>query len=203
MQVLVPFEGEAEDYSATAAERTLPTPPRCPNCGATGKLRHHGYYERFVSSQTDGSAMRLRIRRLRCDWCRLTTSLLPWFCLPYRLVRGESVARFLRGDGIDSRDLQWQGLLIRCRQRFIAWRPHLSPVLQSSFGCDMGSESVRSSWIRLEHAFGNIARATEKVVRRFRITLFGRYRCHSSGCRRSAIDYHTTLLFSGERSPPN
>ncbi len=203
MQLLIPFVREPEDYISSGAERRLPAPSKCPNCGHDSRLLHHGYYERYVASRSTGEALRLRVRRLRCRECRLTTSLLPWFCLPYRLVCGESVARYLRGDGIESYDLRWQGLLVRCHQRFRSWRPLLAPLLLTTFGLDIGAGTVRSSWLLVERALGDIAGATAQLVRRCGVTLLGRYRCHCPGCSRSSAgSYHTSFLFSRGRSPP-
>lgn len=203
MQVLVPFPGNPEDYLASAAEHRMTPPDTCPNCGTTRRLRFHGYYERYVSTRKTGEAVLLRIRRYRCRDCFLTTSLLPLFCLSYRLVRGESVARFLRGDGVDACDLQWLSLLANCQRRFDAWFLDLAQQLQDRFAIPLDRLASRSGWTEVEGSLGDIATATRRLVARCGITLFGRYRCHTPGLRRSTEGGdHTHPLFSSGTDPP-
>jgi len=206
MQMVVPYEGGPEDYLRDDAAAKMVGPDGCPNCGARVPLMHHGYYERYVSSKASGEVLRIRIKRLRCHMCRLTTSLLPWFSLPYRLIRGEAVARFLRGDGIDSIDLRWQGLLDGCRKRFRAWRPELSSLVRGEFGIEVDAGPLRDAWLALEDRLGALAQATRTLVTRCGVTLFGRYQCHLAKCGRkssAAGGNHTPFLFSKGRSPPS
>lgn len=199
----MPYEGSPEDYHATSAERQMPAPDTCPNCGSSRRLRFHGYYTRFVSSQSSGEALLVNVRRYRCRDCRLTTSLLPWFCLPYRLVRGESVARFLRGDGIDACDLRWHGLISRCRKRFETWLPLLVEPLKASF--DLGLKEVIPTmvWRTVESRFGSIGEATHALLSACRMTLLGSYLCHRPGLALSVPEGdHTNLLFSSGTDPP-
>jgi hypothetical protein len=203
MQLLVPFHGAPEDYHSASAERRMPSPESCPNCGSLRRLRFHGYYERYVSARLSGEALRVNIRRMRCRDCRLTTSLLPWFCLTYRLVRGESVARFLRGDGIDACDLQWQSLLASCSRRFESWLPELLQPMEANFGLSVGGLSSKIGWALIEGSLGSIATATQALVARCGITLLGRYRCHRPGVPAGGGGGdHKTLLFSSGTDPP-
>lgn len=207
MQLVVQFAGDSDYYNRSHAEKIIASPTSCPNCNSQSGLKHHGYYERHVSSQASGKLLRIRIKRLRCRSCRLTTSLLPWFALPYRLLCGRTVARFIRGDGIDSPDLRWQGLLNSCLVRFRSWRSELSPILDREYAIELGNTSPRDSWLVIEKHLGQIERATRSLVRRCAVTLLGAYRCHSSGFIESnpwlGERYHTTLMFSEGRSPPN
>jgi hypothetical protein len=204
MQVLVRYDGSPENYRAASAERQMAAPGSCPNCGSLRRLRFHGYYARFVSSQSSGEALLVNVRRYRCRDCRLTTSLLPWFCLSYRLVRGESVARFLRGDGIDACDLRWQGLLSSCRRKFESWFPELAPSLETSFGLRLGGLSSRVGWGVVEGRFGSICEATQSLLSHCGLTLLGRYLCHRPGLPPlDPEDDHTNLLFSSGTDPPS
>ncbi|WP_425491637.1 DUF6431 domain-containing protein [Luteolibacter luteus] len=122
-------------------------PPKTgPNCGSLRRLRFHGYYSRFMSSRSNGEAILVNIRRYHCRDCLLTTSLLPWFYLYYRLVRGEAIARFLRGDGIDACDLRWQELLSRCLQRFESRLPQLVQPVEASFGVTLNGTTPAVAW---------------------------------------------------------
>jgi hypothetical protein len=203
MQVLVPFAGNPEDYQSLAAQRQMTPPSHCPNCGSARKLRLHGYYERYVSTKMTGEAIRLSVRRFRCRDCQLTTSLLPWFCLSYRLVRGESVARFLRGEGIDACDLRWHQLLGSCQRRFEVWYPVLSKQLSVAFGMPLDGLASRAGWSVIENLLGGISSASQRVVSKCRVTLFGRYVCHSPGCSRfRGEDAHRHPLFPSGTDPP-
>ena len=203
MQVLVPFAGNPEDYQSSAAERRMTPPPRCPNCGSHRRLRLLGYYERYVSTKATGEAIRVSVRRFRCRDCLLTTSLLPWFCVSYRLVRGESIARFLRGEGIDACDLQWQQLLRSCQRRFDAWFPLLSPQLTSTFGIPLDGLASRTGWEVIERLLGGISAASRRVITRCRVALLGRYACHSPGRSRTRKGGdHRYPLFSSGTDPP-
>lgn len=203
MQILVTFAGNPEDYHSSDAQRRMTPPAHCPNCGSARRLRLHGYYERYVSTKTTGEAIRLSVRRFRCRDCLLTTSLLPWFCLSYRLVRGESVARFLRGWGLDACDLRWHQLLRSYQRRFDSWLPLLSKQFSDSFGTDLDGLASRDGWAVIEAVLGGISEASQRLVSECRITLFGRYACHSPGCNRvRSRDAHRDPLFSSGTDPP-
>lgn len=203
MQILVPFSGDPEDYHSSSAERRMPAPDACPNCGSHRRLRFHGYYARYVSGKCSGVPLLVLVRRLRCRDCLLTTSLLPRFCLTYRLVRGESVARFLRGEGIDACDLQWQALLSSSRKKYEGWFPQLVPPVGGAFGLELEGLSARAGWHVIEGEFGSIEEATDRILGRCGITLFGRYCCHRSGSATLGPGGdHRNLLFSSGTDPP-
>jgi hypothetical protein len=203
MQLLVPFKGVPEDYLAASAQRRMSRPVSCPNCGSTRRLRCHGYYARYVSAKLSGEPLLLLIRRFRCRDCSLTTSLLPGFCLTYRLVRGESVARFLRGDGIDACDLRWQGLLSSSRRKYEGWFPRLVDRVGKAFGLQLEGLSAKAGWHAIEGEFGSIEGATDRILVRCEMTLFGRYRCHRPGLTMPAPGGdHRNLLFSSGTDPP-
>jgi hypothetical protein len=203
MQLLVQFNGDPEDYHASSAERRILCPPACPNCGSVRRLRLHGYYARYVSSKSNGEPLLVLIRRLRCRDCSLTTSLLPFFCLTYRLVRGESVARFLRGEGIDACDLRWQALLSSSRKRYESWFPQIVASVGKAFRLPLEGLSARAGWHVIEGEFGSIEKATDRIVARCRITLLGRYSCHHPESASSDPEGdHTILLCSSGTDPP-
>lgn len=203
MQILVPFSGAPEEYLTTSAQRRMPSPASCPNCGSRRRLRFHGYYARYVSSKSSSGALLVLVRRLRCRNCQLTTSLLPCFCLTYRLVRGESVARFIRGEGIDACDLQWQALLSSCRRKFEGWFQELAAPVGEAFGLPLEGLSAKAGWHVIEGALGSIDEATDRVLSRCGMTLLGRYCCHRPGFAHADIrGDHRNLLFSSGTDPP-
>ena len=201
MQLLVPYQGTPDTYVQLGAETRMMPPSPCPNCGCNRKLRLLGYYERFVSTTVGGLA-RMRVRRFRCRDCRRTVSLLPDFCLSYRLVRGESVARFLRGDGIDAPDLPWLDLLLRCQKKFVAWIPELGGLIQSTFGIPWNGLPPQRVWTGIETHFGGWTEARLRILTECGVTMLGIYCCHAPGCRVAGGD-HTHRVFSSGTDPPN
>jgi hypothetical protein len=200
MQLLVSYQGAPESYVQSGAERRMTPPTPCPNCGCHRKLRLLGYYERFVSTMAGGLA-RMKVRRFRCRDCRLTVSLLPDFCISYRLVRGESVARFLRGDGIEAPDLPWQDLLFNCQKKFSAWIPELEELLHVGFGVQCQGLSPKQAWIGMETHFGDWTKARFQILAKCGATMLGRFCCHASRLRSRRGD-HTLLPFSSGTDPP-
>lgn len=201
MQVLASYPGTPESYVQAGAERKMPPPSPCPNCGCHRRLRLLGYYERFVSA-TSGRLFRMKVRRFRCRDCRLTVSLLPDFCVSYRLIRGEVAARFLRGDGIEAPDLPWQALLVSCRKKYAAWLPEFRELLYSEFGVRCAGFPPHAVWIVLEARFGHWMNARFQLLAKCGVTLLGRYRCHATGFNVQEDD-HTLLAFSSGTDPPN
>ncbi|MFT3990590.1 MAG: DUF6431 domain-containing protein [Luteolibacter sp.] len=201
MQVLVAFPGDPEYYASSGAERRIPPPSSCPNCKCPRRPRLLGYYQRYVSAKT-GEPIQLKIRRFRCTHCRRTVSLLPDFCLSYRVVRGESVARFLRGNGIDASDLRWHGLLVGCRKKFASWLPELGSMIHQTFGLHWEKPSIQSVWMGIEQHFGGWIEARCHVLSKCGVTLLGAYRCHRPAFFASSKGDHTPLLFSSGTDPP-
>lgn len=200
MQVLVRFPGNPESYVNSGAERHMTPPSPCPHCESLRRLRLLGYYERFITTTT-GALERMKVRRFRCRDCRHTVSLLPNFCLSYRLVRGESVARFLRGDGIDAQDLPWHDLLLRCRKRFVAWMPDLGSLIGSTFELPWSGLHPHRVWTGMEEYFGGWTEARHQILTKFGVTMLGCYCCHIPGFRFSGGD-HIHRLFPSSPDPP-
>jgi len=156
-----------------------------------------------VSSKSGGEALLVLIRRLRCRDCSLTSSLLPCFCLTYRLVRGESVARFIRGEGIDACDLQWQALLSSSQRKYESWFSQLVAPLGETFGLQLKGLSAKTGWHVIEVRLGLIEDATNRILSCCGVTLLGRYRCHRpAGAPSSGEGDHRNLLFSSGTDPP-
>jgi Domain of unknown function (DUF6431) len=198
MQVLVAFPGDPESYLKSGAERSMTPPSPCPHCGSHRKLRLLGYYERFITTTT-GALERMKVRRFRCRDCRHSVSLLPNFCLSYRLVRGESVARFLRGDGIDALDLPWQELLLRCRRRFESWIPQLGELTHSAFGVHWNGLPSHLVWTGMEVFFGGWTEARHRILGKCGVTMLGAYCCHAAGVSKGD---HINRLFPSGTDPP-
>jgi len=202
VQILTPFAGSPDDYFASAGERLVRPPKCCPNCGSTRRLRFHGYYERYVSSEASGDPLALKIRRYRCRDCNLTTSLLPCFCFSYRILRGELVAKYFRGDGIEARESKWLPLLRIYHQRFEDWIPQLTLHLQSSFSVTLTNLTSRAAWRRIELHLGLFPTANGRILSRSGVTLLGRYSCHLPKLQSDDGGDHRHVLFSSGTDPP-
>ncbi len=100
MQILHPFAGSIQQYSAAICDPGRYRPEHCPQCPARHPLAAHGFYRRtLVDAGFDGV---IRVRRYLCRFCRRTVSLLPEFALPYlrfsiSLISLFVVARLLHG----------------------------------------------------------------------------------------------------------
>jgi hypothetical protein len=86
MQLIIAFFGGPEEYVRDGAHRKMARPDECPICGKSGGMRAHGFYPRSVTIPGPIMRMLIQIRRFLCFFCRRTTSMLPDFAQPYRLV---------------------------------------------------------------------------------------------------------------------
>src|ERR1700729_1615156 len=81
MQILHPFDGSVQQYTAQLADPDSFRPGHCPQCQAKHPLTAHGFYTRTViDTAFDGV---IRVRRYLCQTCQRTVSLLPEFAVPY------------------------------------------------------------------------------------------------------------------------
>lgn len=75
--------------------------------------------------------------------------------------------------------LAWLPLLKQYRSQFANWIPDLDHILGSFLTRSPPYHFVPQWWEVLRNTFGGMEVITRKIVSRFRVTLFGRYRCHS------------------------
>ena len=93
MQILHPFSGSVQEYTAQLSDPDRHRPSHCPQCQAKRPLTAHGFYTRTLSDLAfDGV---LRVRRYLCQCCQRTVSLLPEFALPYLRSSVTVIALFL------------------------------------------------------------------------------------------------------------
>lgn len=205
MQVLAVVGQSPEGYELSGAYCRMAPPCGCPNCGSQRKLRPHGYYQRGVSSQRGGFPVVIHVRRFRCRGCRRTTSMLPLFAQPYRLVRNETIGRFFRDGSLEACDLKWLGLLLRYRHTFFFWWPVIRRAL--NIPPEVLSVPIApgcyDAWRSVEDRFQTIDYATHSLVEIHQITLFGSYKCHKPLLPDKVHGHdHTTLLFPSGADPP-
>ncbi len=201
MQIIIPFKGSTEDYVRNCEHLQVICPVVCPNCQGEGCLRKHGYYRRSVSS---GECARLvliliSVRRFLCCLCRLTTSMLPDFAQPHRLVGTDTVSQYLAGDREGNGVAVWAHLLEPYRSRFEDRLPETRRALVTAYGFDEPAEPATGFWKGVCRFFGGARLFTARFARDLGMTVFGIYRCHQAP---ENFRSHTNVLFSGGPDPP-
>lgn len=63
MQIIIHWETGVAEYAAQELHRTVCAPESCPGCGKAGCLEALGYYQRWVSEEDTGKAVRISVRR--------------------------------------------------------------------------------------------------------------------------------------------
>jgi hypothetical protein len=166
----------ARDYAERSRQKTVVAPGECLACGTPGHLAALGYYCRNL---TDGrTIVRIWVRRFRCFSCGRTTSILPAFVQPYRLVQNECIENHFQNITAESTS-PWANIVQGYWRRFSAWLPSLREILAGIASRDPPVSAVFEWWETLVRNFGNLEVMTQSLVSRFGITIFGRYRCHS------------------------
>jgi glutaredoxin len=177
MQLIHPLTIDAEEYVADECHAHMPAPGHCPHCHLLKALLALGYYRRFLTGG-DGRLLRIYVRRFRCRYCHKTVSLLPLFAQPYRLIQNATIERYFQGRHVSIDVIRHQQLLALYWRRFSAWLPELNRAIGNELGRAPPLEPGDASSLLLAR-FGDWASATERLVMDFRVTPFGRYRCHS------------------------
>lgn len=165
-----------EQYVQEDHHRQVPPPDRCGNCRRMHSLEALAYYLRFVTSSS-AQVLALWVRRFVCRACRVTTSCLPEFALPYRLVDTVTVS-----DGFNERKTapvaRWSDRIQSYWRAFHAFLDELVRTVGQAFGPLPLQPTARGFWQMLLQRFESLGGATEELVHRFGLTLFARYRCH-------------------------
>jgi len=178
MQLIKKMPVDAEKYVAENFQQQIRPPPECPNCGSHGSLWALCYYFRNLSRLVLRGTLRVSVRRFRCRQCRRTLSILPSFALPYRLIQSATVDEYFRGSAEAGASTRWLPLLRSYWIRFLEWIPEIDRVL----GRTLGHHPLYGDGARwhasITAVYGNVEACTRQIVRLFRITLLGRYRCH-------------------------
>ena len=108
----------------------------------------------------------------------MTVSCLPRFAQPYRIVCNATIEAFFEGRTDRSDVRGWGELLGRYRRAYQQWFGTLRMECGALFGRSPPEEKPLIFWGRIMRTCGGLASATGKLVGQFRVTLFGRYRCH-------------------------
>ena len=199
MQVIFAFHGDPEDYVRTDAHLRVPRPCACPNCKESGLMRALGYYSRWVSINSRQRTTRIKVRRFKCHACRGTTSMLPDFAQPYRLVATDTVDQYLGGLRSGESVSVWTDLLGGYQRRFESRLSDTRDVLISAYGLADLPQAAVAFWCEICGCFGSARILTARLAREVGATVFGIYQCHHPAGRHPV---HTTGLFTYGRDPP-
>ena len=177
MQIIVRVKCSPEEYLGEQRQTSMSRPKLCPNCGQAGMLVALGYYERWVAGM--GAAdLQLSIRRFRCRACGRSISVLPDSAQPYRLIRNAVIEDYFNG-GVDRAGVQRRHSLLGCYwRRFTRWLPDLRHEIGRSFGRAPPASAPQTWWNFIIAFAGDLRRATQRLIAKMRVTIFGRYRCH-------------------------
>ena len=106
-------------------------------------------------------------------------SLLPSFALSYRLLNNALVEGFFLGKELVEAERRWEGLLKSYRRRAQQFSQRLIAIIGVGFGLAPPRASEVGELIDwLTRLCGGLGPATEQLVNRWAVTLFGLYRCH-------------------------
>lgn len=181
MQVIAGDYEDAEAYVRGGLHRQVRPPACCPQCEARESLSVLGYYCRYVLPRAAGQLMTIPVRRFRCEECSVTVSLLPAFAQPYHLLGNDLLDEAVAGHLDPHRDCFVLTLFERMLQRFGRFRERLYALIGLGFGRDPPDTKAPDRdhlgwlWSKNEKSF---ATTTQALVRHYRCTVFGQYRCH-------------------------
>ena len=127
-----------------------------------------------------GKLLRILVARFLCVACHRTTSCLPGFALPYRLVGTGSVEAFLLGEREAPGVARCLDLLQSYRRRWTRRAPQIEAVTGSLFGRGLDKETVGQGLFRgLLDQWGSLACASVRLLADFGESPLGTYRIHA------------------------
>lgn len=197
--MIISFHGGPEEYVRDGAHRKVGRPDACPICDESGCMRAHGFYSRSVSATGRIRLLLIWIRRFLCLTCRLTTSMLPDFAQPYRLVATDTVDKYFSDvrDGADVR--VWAEHLARYQKRLEERIPETTAALETAY--DIGELPRESTdlWLVVCRNFDGARRFTARFAADVGMTVYGIYSCHRPAGK---FQKHTGYKLARGREPP-
>jgi hypothetical protein len=199
MQVIFAFHSGPEEYVRDGAQRKVVRPADCPICGKLGVMRGHGYYSRSVSGPGRIRLLLIWIRRFLCLACRRTTSMLPDFAQPYRLVATDTVDKYF-SDTRDGAEVNvWLELLARYQKRFEDRIPETRAALEKEYNFGVLPLEAMDLWLVVCRNFDGARGFTARFAREVGMTVFGIYGCHRPAGKSHK---HIGNQLAHERAPP-
>lgn len=182
MQIIIRVNVNVDQYVEQEFHKRVIAPEQCGNCDQFANFGIHSFYKRYTTNDA-GAAVLFWVARFKCKGCKLTTSCLPSFAQPYRLVASDTIGSFIEGDTerVDVQHFGW--LLVRYLENFTQWHKSLLSIAGSRFGRAPPGESATAFLRRAVAVCGSFAELTIRLVREFRTTCFRIYRCHQPSYR--------------------
>jgi hypothetical protein len=200
MQVIFAFHGGPVEYVRDGEHRKVARPDDCPICGKFGVLRAHGYYSRSVSAPGRIRLLLILIRRFLCCACRLTTSMLPDFAQPYRLVATDTVDEYF-SDARDGNEVNvWLEHLARYQKRLDERIPETRAALETAYDMEDLPLEATDLWLVICRNFDGARRFTARFASEVGMTVFGIYGCHRPAGK---FQNHTGIKLARGREPPS
>lgn len=153
----------------------MSAPARCLGCGHS-KLHRHGFYGRDVIE--GGRPWRIIIPRFLCVRCFRTSSCLPSFALPYRLLATATIQAFLQGRSSLPGNAREGHRLRSCHRR---WRQR-ALAIEKIIGSYYAPASEEPAELRLLKGImdqaGDLERGAIQLLETFGETPLGFYCIH-------------------------
>ena len=156
--------------------------PDCPVGGKGCSVHRHGSYEREV---LDPQPRRVHVRRFWCGSCRVSVSVLPSQCLPYRPITIPRLegdfdrrAELPKASGLDPPPKAIEeGCLQRAWKRLVTrvktLKNHLGQILSARV------DDARCLWREIRQRLGPLQDILKQLARANRASLLGDYNCLS------------------------
>ena len=197
--MIISFHGGPEEYVRDGAHRKVGRPDACPTCDEPGCMRAHGFYSRSVSAPGRLRLLLILIRRFLCRSCHLTTSMLPDFAQPFRLVATDTVDKYF-SDARDSADvIVWVEHLARYQKRLEERIPETKAALATAYDFDELPVEAIGLWLVVCRNFDGARRFTARFAADVGMTVFGIYDCHRPSGK---FQKHTGNPLARGRGPP-
>jgi len=175
MQQILPVPINVVEYVKTNYQDQIASPSHCSHCNDTQGLWRHGTYGRWISWCLE--TVRILVARFLCRKCGRTVSCLPDWALSYRRVNVHTTQRYFDGERGEREMFQWESLLRSYQKRIDSFAPTLIRSVNTGLGAPP-SKPGQPLWPWIKKACGTLQSAARQLISTFRITLFGRYRCH-------------------------
>jgi hypothetical protein len=184
-QIIIHITATIAEYIREQMHRFVKRPDWCVCCGHA-KVHRHGHYDRFLVH--DGKPHTIAVARFLCPCCSSTTSLLPSFVLPYRLLPVSMVESWFAGDRSHAGSAQYESLLKDYRRRWERQCGALYAMLGGALGRMDTGELPQQLYRALIGQWGDLAGVNVGMLQDFGQSLLGTYRIHDwARVARSAV----------------
>ena len=137
-----------------------------------------------------GRLLLIRVARFLCPVCRRTTSCLPSFALPYRLMAADTIEAFLLGRSDQPDIARNRDLLQANRRQWERRAPEIETVTGAFFGRTCDEPAPQRLLRAMLSKWGDLRRAAVQLLELFGEAPLGRYRVHDwARAPRRSVDW--------------